>query len=87
MLRFQNEHLIAIRDGEVLATVPDLITVFDADSGAPITTEDMRYGFRVVIAGVPCDRRWRTAEGLALVGPRYFGYEIDYVPIEERLSG
>ncbi len=85
-LRFQNEHLIAIRDGEVLATVPDLITVFDADSGAPITTEDLRYGFRVVIAGVPCDSRWRTADGLALVGPRYFGYELDYVPIEERLS-
>ena len=39
------------------------------------------------VGGTNCDRRWRTAEGLALVGPRYFGYEIDYVPIEERLSG
>ena len=24
--------------------------------------------------------------GLALVGPRYFGYEIDYVPVEERFG-
>jgi DUF917 family protein len=87
MLRFQNEHLIAVRDGEVLATVPDLITVFDAESGEPITTEDLRYGFRVVIAGIPSDRRWRTAAGLELVGPRYFGYDIDYIPVEERFAG
>ena len=30
------------------------------------------------------DPRWRTAEGLEVVGPRYFGYDVDFVPIEER---
>jgi DUF917 family protein len=85
-LRFQNEHLIAIRDGTVLASVPDLITVFDADSGEPITTEELRYGFRVVIVGIPCDSRWRTPAGLELVGPRYFGYDVDFVPVEERVA-
>lgn len=83
-LQFQNEHLIAVRDGTVLATVPDLITVFDADSGQPITTEDLRYGFRVVVVGMPCNDRWRTPEGLELVGPRYFGYDLDYVAVEDR---
>ena len=24
--------------------------------------------------------------GLALVGPRYFGYDIDYLPVEERFG-
>ena len=47
VLQVQNEHLVALRDGEVVATVPDLIMVLDAESGEPITTEEMRYGFRV----------------------------------------
>jgi uncharacterized protein len=85
-LRFQNEHLIAVRDEEVVATVPDLIIVLDADTGQPITTEELRYGFRVAVVAAPCDERWRTPAGLELVGPRYFGYDVEYVPIEERAA-
>jgi DUF917 family protein len=84
-LRFQNEHLLATRDDVVAASVPDLITVLDAETGEPVTTEGLRYGFRVVVLAIQCDPRWRTTEGLALVGPRYFKYDIDYVPVEDRL--
>lgn len=80
-LSFQNEHLVAVRDGVVLASVPDLICVLDTDSGEPITAETMRYGLRVSVLAAPCDPRWRTPQGLALVGPRYFGYEHEYVPV------
>ena len=83
-LQFQNEHLVAIVDDEVVVSVPDLITVLDADTGEPVTTEGMRYGFRVVVVGIPCTPKWRTPEGLELVGPRYFGYDVDYVPVEQR---
>lgn len=83
-LQFQNEHLVAIQDGQIVVSVPDLITVLDIETGEPITTEGLRYGFRVVVLGMPCTPKWRTPDGLALVGPRYFGYEIDYVPVEER---
>jgi hypothetical protein len=84
VLQFQNEHLVAIQDGQIVVSVPDLITVLDIETGEPITTEGLRYGFRVVVLGMPCTPKWRTTAGLALVGPRYFGYEIDYVPVEER---
>ena len=30
-----------------------------------------------------CDPIWRTASGLAMAGPRAFGYDFDYVPVEE----
>jgi DUF917 family protein len=85
-LRFQNEHLVAIRDGAIVASVPDLIVVLDAESGNPITTEELRYGYRVTVLATPCDSRWRTDAGLALAGPRYFGYDLDYVPVEERFG-
>lgn len=84
-LRFQNENLVAIRDGEVRASVPDLIVVLDTETGEPVTTEELRYGFRVTVIGAPCDPRWRTPRGLAVAGPRYFGYDFDYVALEDRV--
>lgn len=81
-IQFQNENLIAIVDGEVLATVPDLITVLESDTGRPVTTEELRYGYRVAVVATPCDPQWRSDDGLELVGPRYFGYDIDYRPVE-----
>ena len=83
-LQFQNEHLVAIQDGEIVVSVPDLITVLDFETGEPITTEGLRYGFRTVILGMPCAPKWRTPAGLDLVGPGYFGYNVDYVPVETR---
>jgi len=84
VIHFQNEALMAIRDGETIVSVPDLIVVLDAESGQPITTEGLRYGLRVTVLGIPCDPRWRTEAGLELVGPRYFGYDVDYTPAEAR---
>lgn len=77
VLNFQNEHLIAERDGAVLATTPDLIIVLDHESGEPITTEGLRYGQRVRVIAAPADERWHSPEAIAMVGPRYFGYDID----------
>jgi DUF917 family protein len=78
-VEFQNENLIASRpDGEVLAVVPDLITLVDADTGEPITTELLRYGFRVEVLVLPPSPVLTTAEALAVVGPRAFGYDLDY---------
>jgi len=82
-LNFQNEHLVAKVDGEVVASVPDLITVHDKETGQPITTEGMKYGNRVLVMGIPCTDKWRCEKGLEIVGPKYFGYDIDYIPVEE----
>jgi DUF917 family protein len=81
-LDFQNEFLMAERDGEVLVTTPELITLLEADSGNPVTADSLKYGLRLVALAFPCNPQWRTPEGLALVGPRYFGYDVDYKPFE-----
>ncbi len=82
-LKFQNENLAGLLDGKPRAMVPDLITVLDRETGRAITTEHLRYGQRTVIIGMPCSPIWRSEAGLALVGPRYFKYDWDYVPIEQ----
>jgi hypothetical protein len=78
---FQNEFLVARTGDDVLVTTPDLITMLDAETGQPITTEQLRYGFRVVVLGIPCHPLWRTDMGLLLVGPAYFGYDLPYIPL------
>ncbi|WP_332307709.1 hypothetical protein [Saccharopolyspora erythraea] len=83
MLRFQNEHLVAERDGTVLASVPDLICVLDYDAGEAVTTESLRYGQRVAVIAAPADPRWHSPAGLEVAGPRYFGYDIDPVRVTQ----
>jgi DUF917 family protein len=79
---FQNENLVAHRDGEAVATVPDLICIVDAERGEPITTELLRYGFRVSVLGFPAPPLLKTPEALAVVGPEAFGYDAPYAPLE-----
>jgi uncharacterized protein len=82
-LEIQNENLVALEGTRLLATVPDIITVLDSETGEAIHTELLRYGQRVAVIAFPCDPVWRTPGGLALAGPRAFGYDVDYVPVEE----
>lgn len=84
---FQNENLIARVDGDFRAMTPDLICIVDLDTTIPVTTEALKYGRRVLVLGLPCDRQWRTDRGLETVGPRYFGYDIDYIEIENLAEG
>lgn len=82
-LELQNENLVAVEDGRVRAMVPDLITVVDTEAATAVQTEGLRYGQRVSVLAWPCDPLWRTPRGLETAGPRAFGYDLDYVPIEE----
>lgn len=82
-LELQNENLVVIEDGEVLVSVPDNITIIDAESGHAIATEMLRYGQRVAVLAWPADPIWRTPRGLELAGPHAFGYrDLAYTPFE-----
>jgi DUF917 family protein len=87
LIRFQNENLIAVKNDQVIASVPDLITILDMETGLPITTEGLKYGYRVAVVGMPCHPMWRAPSGLTIVGPQYFGYDVDYVPLEILMEG
>ena len=81
-IRFQNENLIALRNGVCVAIVPDLICVVDAESAEPITTEGLRYGQRVRVLGISTPDLMRTPEALAVFGPTAFGMTEPFVPVE-----
>lgn len=83
-LEFQNEFLVLLEDEEPLVMVPDILSVLDPATAESMSTERVRYGSRCVVVGAPTGPEWwRTPEGLALGGPSAFGYDFDFVPVEE----
>jgi len=78
----KNEYLLAQQGARVCASVPDLITIVDYETGTPINAERLRYGHRVAVFATGCPAFYRTAEALRVVAPRCFGFDIEYVPIE-----
>jgi len=85
-VHLQNENLLAVQEGKLLASTPDLVVILDLETLTPVTTEQLQYGKRVRVLGIPCDSKWRTEKGIETVGPRYFGYDYDYQPVEELVS-
>jgi hypothetical protein len=80
-LDFQNEWIVAWRDGNPIAMSPDLICVLDSVSGENVGTETIRYGQRVTVIALPPPPVFATEKGLQAVGPRAFNYDIDYRPV------
>ncbi|MGW4474272.1 DUF917 domain-containing protein [Nonomuraea sp. NPDC004354] len=82
VITFQNEHLVARRDGEVVAIVPDLICTLNTDTGAPVTTEALAYGQRLTVYAISTPEIMRTPAALDCFGPGAFGLGEPYVPVE-----
>ena len=43
-------------------------------------------GKEVVILGRSASPMWHTPKGIEVGGPRHFGFDLDYVPLEEILK-
>ena len=82
-IRFQNENLIATMDNDkiIVATVPDIISILDEDTGHAITTEELKFGQRVSVICIPCNPMWRRESNLEVAGPKAFGYKFSHVPV------
>ncbi len=85
-LEFQNEWLVAKIDGEIKCLPPDMIALLDPETGEPIRTDLIRYGYRVKMIAMPAHKNMRTPEGIETFGPRYFGFDVDYTPVEKLLG-
>lgn len=83
VVSIKNEYLLAESGDKLLASVPDLITILDYETGTPINAERLRYGQRVSVFATGCPQFYRSADALKVVAPRCFGFDIDYVPLED----
>jgi len=79
----KNEYLLAQKAEKVVASVPDLIVIVDYETSAPINAERLRYGQRVAVFAVGCPQFYRNEKALKVVSPRCFGFDLDYVALED----
>ena len=84
VLEFQNEFAIGRRGGEVEVMVPEIICVMDTIAGDAIGTETLRYGQRATVVALPAPAILSSEAGLELVGPRAFGYDLDFCSVFRR---
>jgi uncharacterized protein len=82
-LWFRNETHLASIDGKAVAMSPDIVSVVRAGSGEPTIHAQLDTGDEVAVIGVRAPRQLRTNAGIAAMGPRHWGYDFDYVPVEE----
>lgn len=82
-ITFKNENIASYRNGEIDVTVPDLICMIDKD-GNPMTTPDFAVGDEMTVFALPAPNMWRCKEGLEIFGPRHFGIDADYVPLDKK---
>ncbi len=77
----KNEHIAVWVDDKPLVLPPDLFTLV-AEDGEPILNNEIRSGMRVLGVAAPAPDVWRSPRGLELFGPRRFGLEVNYTPVE-----
>jgi DUF917 family protein len=78
----KNEHIFAWRDNKPAVMPPDLIMFLKGD-GHGVTNDALEPGLEVTVLGVRAPGVWRSERGLQFFGPRHFGFDFEYVPVEE----
>jgi len=78
----KNENLVSWLDGKPYVTCPDLISLIDPGTAEVVGGRDVT-GREVAVIGIKTADIWRTPRGLEILTPKYFGFDIEYRPIEE----
>lgn len=84
---FKNENHVSWLDGKPFVCSPDLVSMVNPETGQAYTNSEIDAGHPVKVVGVKGLEEFRSERGLGGAGPRYFGFDIDYVPIEEIMKG
>ncbi|MCC7181689.1 MAG: DUF917 domain-containing protein [Acidobacteria bacterium] len=82
----KNENIVTWLDGKPDAMSPDFIQNINPKTGDSTVAKQLggyEVGQEVAIIGWPSSPMWRTPKGIEVFGPRHFGFDFDYVPIEQ----
>jgi DUF917 family protein len=83
---YKNEYHVSWMDDRPFVTSPDPLIMVDLKTGEPATSYDFSVGDQVAVVGRRAHKVQRTDRGIEALGPRHFGFDFDYVPVEKRLK-
>lgn len=65
---------------------PDSTMAVHSQTAELMLSVDSPVEDRVAVIGRKGHQIHRTLEGIEVLGPRHFGFDLDYVPIEDRVK-
>jgi len=83
---FKNEIHVSWLNGKPWVCSPDIVSLIYQHNGMGPVNSDVKCGDRMVAIGCKGLEGFRSEKGLGLAGPRHYGFDVDYVPIEVLLS-
>ncbi|MEA4962959.1 DUF917 domain-containing protein [Lutispora sp.] len=83
---FKNENHVMWENDVPIITSPDIIVVVNSKTGEPYANPILAIGEEVSVIGLKARKEFRNERAIGVLGPRYFGFDFDYTPIEERKS-
>jgi len=83
---FLNENHVSWLNGTPYVCSPDLILLANPHTGEGYTNTEIKSGDEVAVLGCQVHPAFRSQKGVAHFGPRYWGFDFDYTPIEQVLG-
>jgi len=80
---FKNENHVSWIDGKPYVTSPDIFSAVNVETGEPKINPSITEGDKLAIIGMKGREQFKTVKGLEILGPKHFGFNIDYTPIEK----
>jgi DUF917 family protein len=81
----KNEHILAWLDNKPIVMPPDLIIFLDKN-GFGVTNDKLSEGMEVSVITTKAPEVWRSPRGLTFFGPKHFGFDYEYVPVEDLVN-
>ncbi|NIH85131.1 DUF917 domain-containing protein [Amycolatopsis granulosa] len=78
-LEMENEYLLALRDGQPVASTPDVLAVVDHRTGVPVSCDTIRAGIEVDVLRLAAAPFWTDPRRLPVLEPRAYGIDCDPV--------
>lgn len=79
---FKNENHLTWLDGAPYVSSPDIIEIVDGTTADPLVNSNLEVGQDVAVVGVRRRDLFDNERGIELLGPRHWGVDLDYQPIE-----
>lgn len=83
----KNENMAGWRDGVLVVSIPEIITVLDLATGDVVTNPHACVGQQVAVIVLPAPEIFLSAAGLAAFGPAYAGLDGVFESALPQLSG
>jgi hypothetical protein len=83
---FRNENHVSWLDGEPWVASPDLIECCDPATGEPLVNTYLELGQELAVVGRRRRDQFDSPAGLETLGPRHFGFDIDFRGIEDLVA-